>query len=147
MFKKLKKAIIGKSRLPKVPEYSHPDLGVLKLNEELDWWEVKVEAHGDEFEFGIGGSDTPDERLIQHAIDILQDYPAFKQTVLKFLGDESKNFKGYENEIQSLTLEQVCLCWPDRPEGGMIYFDGPDEFRVWRCDYVDRTPKGLGYDD
>jgi hypothetical protein len=147
MFKKLKETIFGKPRRLKVSKFSHPDLGVLKLNEEIDCWEVTVQVHGDEFEFGIGGDETPDETLIQHAIDILQDYPAFKQTVLKFLGDELKKFKGYEEEIRSLTLEQVCLCWPDRPEGGMIYFDGPDEFRVWRCDYVNRKPKDLGFDD
>jgi hypothetical protein len=147
VFKKLKEAILGTPRPPKVSEFTHPDLGVLKLNDEVGWWEVKVEAHGDVFECGIGGGHTPDEALAQHAIDILLDYPAFKQMILAFLAEELKQFKGYEEEIKKLTLDQVCLCWPDRPEGGMIYFNGPDQSRVWGCDYVDRKPRDLGFDD
>ena len=43
-------------------------------------------------------------------------------------------------------LEGVCLFWPDRPDDGMIYFQGPDESRVWRCDYVSRKPRGPNFD-
>jgi hypothetical protein len=98
-------------------------------------------------EFGIGGGETPDETLIQHAVDILSNYPSFKQTVSDFLTEELKRFRGYEEEIGKLTLDQISLCWPDRSEDGMINFDGPDEFRAWRCDYVGRKPEGLGFDD
>jgi hypothetical protein len=38
--------------------------------------------------------------------------------------------------------------WPDRPDDGMIYFDGPGtEERIWRCDYVGRRAQDLGFDD
>lgn len=147
MFKKIKEAILGKPRPPKVPEFRHPDLGVLKPSKEVDWWEVEVEAHGDIFKFGIGGGETPDSALAQHAVDLLRDYPTFKKMVFDFLADELEKFRGYEEEIQALTLDQVCLCWPDRKDSGMIYFNGPDEIRLWRCDYVDRRPRGLGFDD
>ncbi len=53
-------------------------------------------------EFGIGGGETPDETLIQHAVDILSNYPSFKQTVSDFLTEELKRFRGYEEEIGKL---------------------------------------------
>ena len=45
-----------------------------------------------------------------------------------------------------LPPEDVWLFWPDRPDNGMIYFQVPDESRVWRCDYVSRKPRGPGFD-
>jgi hypothetical protein len=38
------------------------------------------------------------------------------------------------------------LFWPHRPNDGMIFFDGPDECRCWRCDLIGRVPVGLGFD-
>jgi hypothetical protein len=29
----------------------------------------------------------------------------------------------------------------------MLYFDGPNEFRLWRCDCVDGVVSNLGFDD
>jgi hypothetical protein len=52
----------------------------------------------------------------------------------------------WSKEMAELTIEDVCLFWPDRPNDGMIYFHGPDETRVWRCDYVNREPRDLGFD-
>ena len=69
--------------------------------------------------------------------------------MLLFLADEARTVKcltQYADEIRQLAIQDVCLFWPDRPDDGMIYFKGPDEFKVWRCDYVARKPQGLGFD-
>lgn len=147
MFQGFKEILFGKPRPPKVKEFTHPELGKLILNDEVDCWEVKVQKDGDTFEFGIEGEQTPDPALIQHAMDILNDYPRFKDMVNEFLQSETRNLKHFEQEIKQLTIDQVFLCRPDRPNDGMIYFKGPDEFRLWRCDYVSRKPKDLGFDD
>ena len=147
MFAKLKEALFGKPKPSKVREFSDPTLGTLVLNDDVDWWEVKVQTDGETIGFGIGGAQTPDPALIQHAIDITSGYPQFKKMIAEFLKTETQHYRGYEKEIASLTIDDVCLTWPDRPNDGMIYFNGPDEFRCWRCDYVSRKPKGLGFDD
>lgn len=147
MFNKIKEAFFGKPKPLKVPEINDPALGRLVLNDEVDWWEAKVQKDGDTVGFGIGGRQTPDPALIRHAVDILNDYSHFKAMVADFLKAETVHFKEYEEEIERLTIDDVCLCWPERPNDGMIYFNGPDDCRVWRCDYVSRKPKGLGFDD
>jgi hypothetical protein len=29
----------------------------------------------------------------------------------------------------------------------MLFFEGGEEGRVWRCDYINRKPNGLGFDN
>ena len=70
--------------------------------------------------------------------------------ISEFLAEEArrvKHLKQFAHEIEQLRIEDVCLFWPKRPNDGMIYFKEPDRYRVWRCDYVGRKPKGLGFDD
>jgi hypothetical protein len=50
-------------------------------------------------------------------------------------------------EVLALQIEAVRLTRPGRPGDGMIYFTGPDAYRVWRCDYVGGVPRDLGFDD
>ena len=50
------------------------------------------------------------------------------------------------DEIQALAIRDICLFWPQKTVDGMIFFDGPDEFRCWRCDLVGRVPTGLSFD-
>jgi hypothetical protein len=57
-----------------------------------------------------------------------------------------KHLAPFAGEIRQLVIEDVCLFWPTRPDDGMIYFKGPNAFRVWRCDYIGRTPVALGFD-
>src|SRR5262245_36018124 len=83
------------------------------------------------------------------AQDIVRSLPEFEQSVSAFLAEEARSVKHltrFADEIRQLTIEDVCLFWPHRSDDGMIYFKGPDEFRVWRCDYVARKPQGLGFD-
>lgn len=147
MWRRLREAIFGKPRPSRTAEFTHPELGRLVLNDDLDCWEATVECQGDSFAFAIGGREEPDPALLQHAVDILRDYASFKRRLREFLAEEAGRIGADEEEVAALTLDQVCLWWPERPDDGMIYYNGPDDLRLWRCDYVDRKPQGLGFDD
>jgi hypothetical protein len=124
-------------------------LGELRLSQNATWWEGSTTVGSRSIGFKIGGEDEPDAKLIAHAHDIVRSLPEFEQLVSAFLAEEAravKHLTRFTDEIRQLTIEDVCLFWPHRPDDGMIYFKGPDEFRVWRCDYVARKPRGLGFD-
>lgn len=124
-------------------------LGELRLSDDAEWWDGRATVGSRMLGFKIGGEGKPDSRLIAHARDIVRSLPEFEQSVSAFLPDEActvKHLTRFADEIRQLTIEDVCLFWPDRPDNGMIYFKGPDESRVWRCDYVARKPRGLGFD-
>ncbi len=147
MFEKLKETLFSKPRPPQGATFQAPDLGEFKFNDDVDLWEIEVVKDGDTIVFGVGENDAPSQTLIQHAIDILKDYASFKKMVMEYVVSEKSQFKGYENEIDQLTIESVSLFNSQEPDNGAIYFKGQDESRMWRCDYVDRKPKGLGFDD
>lgn len=100
-----------------------------------------------EIGFTIGGDTEPSPVLIAHAQEIVRSFPEFRQRVGAFLAAEALRLPVFAEEIRELEIEEICLFWPIRPDDGMIYFRGPDEFRVWRCDYIGRSPVGLGFDD
>ena len=124
-------------------------LGELRLSDDAEWWEGHTTVASRTVGFNLGGQGRPDARLIAHARDIIRSLPEFERMVSAFLADEARTCKHltrFADEIRQLTIDHVNLFWPDRPDDGMIYFTGPDEFRVWRCDYVARKPRGLGFD-
>jgi hypothetical protein len=143
------KKILSKPRADWPQSVTDAVLGELRLSDDADWWECSTTVGSKTVGFKIGGKSKPDAKLTAHAHDIVRSLPAFEQLVLAFLADEARTVKQlirFSDEIRQLTIEDVCLFWPDRPDDGMIYFRGPDEFRVWRCDYVARKPRGLGFD-
>ena len=128
---------------------SDPVIGELKLSDDADWWEAKITAGEKMIGFKIGGNGKPDPRLIAHAHDIIRSLSEFERLVAAFLADEARTNKSlvrFAEEIAQLTIEDIYLFWPKRPDDGMICFTGPDKFRVWRCDYVGRKLQGLGFD-
>jgi len=129
-----------------VARIDHPSLGALVFNDEREQWFAKVETPAGVIGFEIGGDHTPDERLIAHAVDISNQPAEFMSMVAVFLETEAKRNKRMADEIRQLVLESVCLWWPQRPDDGMLYFAGPDKYRIWRCDYRKRKPVGLGFD-
>jgi hypothetical protein len=134
------------SRPPREP-FDDPVLGALQPTEDGDCWEVKYRSGAEAIGFLIAGGDKPSEMLIAHTRDVIQDISLFKANVREFLEAEKENFPIEAHEdIDALTTEQLCLFWPDRPDDGMIYFEGSDEERIWRCDYIERQPKALGFD-
>ena len=129
--------------------FTDPVLGELRLSDDAELWEWRTTVSGRTVGFKIGGEGRPDAKLIAHAQDIVRALPDFEQSVSSFLVSEiqtAKHLAQFADEIRQLTIDDVCLFWPDRPDDGMIYFKGPDEFKVWRCDYVARKPQGLGFD-
>jgi hypothetical protein len=134
-------------RKDKVATINDPILGVMRWSDGERLWESKVVATGKNIRFLISGDSKPDRALISHAHDLVRTLPDFEKRVTDFLANEAHDrLKGCRDEIDELTIECICLFWPDRPNDGMIYFRGPNELRVWRCDYVDRKPVGLGFD-
>ena len=125
---------------------SDPVLGELRLDDDAQW-QGRTTVGGRSIAFTIGGRGRPDARLIAHAHDIVRSLPEFEQSVTAFLADEARKVKHLAevaDEIRQLAIEDVCLFWPDRPDDGMIYFKGPDEFRLWRCDLCWAETAGTG---
>jgi hypothetical protein len=134
------------TRPRRAPAQRDAVLGELRWSEDEDAWECVVAVEYELVRFLLGGDAEPCPALIAHAHDIVRTYDAFKRSVADLLTSSAAAVPEAD-EIRSLTLESICLPWPERPDDGMIYFTGPnDELRVWRCDYVTRRPCDLGFD-
>lgn len=121
-------------------------LGPLILNEGC--WESRLTIRGKPICFQIGGRYSPDPALIARARTMILSFDEFEAGVNAFLDTEaSRDFWApFAAEIRSLSIRDVCLFWPRRLDDGMVFFDGPDECRCWRCDLMGMKPTGLGYD-
>jgi hypothetical protein len=139
----------GASRV-QIGQVEDPQLGPLILNDggTDGCWVGRVTFQGRPVKFEIGGNTEPDTALVARAREIFESFDRFNREVMSFLDHEAaqKEWEPAANEIRSLTISDVCLFWPDRPDDGMIFFDGPDECRCWRCDLIGRAPVGLGFD-
>src|SRR5436309_1332336 len=148
MFDKLKR-FFKRAPPPVAEKIDDPVLGRLMWSEDDEAW-VSSSAHaGVGFDFQISGTPEPDEALLAHAADILRKRDAFVEAVSQFLKEEAekiRSLRSYRDEIEGLKIDRVCLFWPERPDDGMISFSGGRDYRLWRCDYVARQPKGLGFD-
>jgi len=147
MFDKLKRFFQGDPP-PIAEKVSDAVLGTLTWSKDDEAW-ISDAAHDDAgFEFVIRGTPEPDEALLVRARDILRRKDDFVAEVLAFVkseGDKERRPALYREETAGLRVESVSL-WPERPEGGMIYFSGGKDYRLWRCDMVAGKPKGLGFD-
>jgi hypothetical protein len=139
MFAALKKFLVSPAAQP-IQSVTDPVLGELRLSEDADWWEGNITIGGESIGFKIAGESVPDAMRIAHAHDIVRSFPEFREMIRKFLDDEARNVRHLQrfvDEIRQLQIEDVCLLRPRRPDDGMVYFRGPDPYRLWRCDYVD----------
>jgi hypothetical protein len=145
MFKRVFRTLFGQRRRAREP-FTDPLLGRLSPDEQ--GWTVAVVRGDDSFQFTVGGSTEPDPALLAHAHDILSDYESFRRSVRDYINSESGAYpEEVRAELSRLEIDNISLCWPDRPDHGMIFFRGPDDaVRLWRCDYIDRKPRGLGCD-
>lgn len=146
MFKSLRELFGGSSKT-KPADATDSVLGTLRWSDDDQMWEAIASVGDSKIGFFIAGDSVPSSALIAHAHGIVRTLPEFQRMVTAFLADEATRLKAGADEIRQLSIEHVCLMWPDRPDDGMIYFRGPDEHRVWRCDYVAHKPTGLGFDD
>lgn len=124
----------------------HPALGSIEFDPEEDSWSATPKVGDQQVRFLIGGKDAPDPTLLAQAVAILEDFDRFCRTVHEFLKREAMARPRFTQEILQLRVADVCLFWSDRPNDSMIYFSGPDRFRVWHCDYVNREPVALAFD-
>jgi hypothetical protein len=143
----VRRAIDRRARASITERVTDSVLGSLSWADE-DWWVATVNVEGRSLGFKIGGDTRPAPELLAHARDIVRSYGAFREKVRAFLDREAGKQDHLADEARALEIEDVCLFWPDRPNDGMIYFrgDGREDGRVWRCDYVNREPIGLGFD-
>jgi len=122
-------------------------LGTISPKEGPTEWFAEVRVDSDVVFFVIAGTAEPCPARVSHARDIVQSISKFREQLNIFLEAEARRLAPWAQEIAQLKLESINLWWPARPNDGMIFFNGPDEFRVWRCDYIARMPVGLGFDD
>ncbi|MGI8978085.1 MAG: hypothetical protein ACR2FY_02550 [Pirellulaceae bacterium] len=133
-------------RQPPRESFTDPVLGELKAAEA--GWTVSIVKDNDCFSFTIGGTSLPDAALLAHAHDILREYDSFKKSIHDFMQAESIDYlDDVKAELARLQIDDISLCWPERPNDGMIFFRGTDQdLGAWRCDYVARKPTSLGCD-
>ena len=122
------------------------DLGLIQFNSEERIWDVQIPGSGSSWRLRIAGAAVPDPALLAHAREIAAKSEHFRELVASFLRREASTFPGAEDEVLSLQLESLNLFWPARPNDGMLFFEGGQEGRVWRCDYINRKPDGLSFD-
>ena len=129
-------------------EIVDPVLGLCVPDQAERWWRASVTLDGRQIAFLFGGDFEPDPALLAHARDIVGEFDAFERRVTEFLRQEAAGIDDpyARAEIEGLQIDEVCLFWPRRPNDGMIYFTGPSDDRLWRCDYVDRACRDLGFD-
>jgi hypothetical protein len=125
-------------------------LGPLVLNDgDADgYWVARATAQGRPVLFLIGGRYEPDPALIARARDIFGSLDRFVADVTAFLAAEAeqKHWTPFADEIRALTIQDICLFWPSRPDEGMIFFAGTNPDLCWRCHLNGRTPVGLNFD-
>ncbi len=148
MFEKLKRFFQGEPP-PIANTVDDPALGLLSWSKDDEAWLSRAEYRDIGFGFQIAGTPHPDASLLRHAADIIEKKEEFVRSVQSFLTTEAASvphLSAAKKEIAELKIERVCLFWPERPNDGMIYFDGGRDHRVWRCDYIGRRLNGLGFD-
>lgn len=145
MFSSLKKLFAAKPKIERIP-VTHPTLGPITYSEEDEAWLTDASHASLGFRFHFAGKEAPDTRLLPHAESVAHDPADFRRRITAFLDEEAKRLKDKDDTVRNLEIETLCLFWPDRPEDGMIYFSGGERYGVWRCDYKNRRPTGLGFD-
>jgi hypothetical protein len=111
-------------------------------------WAVGATRSGLTFRILIAGDAEPDSRLLPHARDLFTNPSTLLAAVPGVLNRAAVEIPEATEEILGLHVESVSLFWPDAPDDGMVYFDGPStDERVWRCDYTERRLQPLGFDD
>ena len=128
-----------------VPQLFQDDvLGAMPWNEDQGGWIAR--PSGASFLIVVAGAQRPHPSLLAPARALSADPTNVVAQVASLLHAFSERVPEAASEVLALTIEAVHLMWPDRPADGMIYFNGPDPYRVWRCDYVAGVAKDLGFD-
>ena len=130
------------------PPVHDPVLGLLEWDGEEEAWAINLSQPLAGFRILLAGEESPDSRLVAHAREIAAAPEKLLAEVESLIRKTANEIPEAAGEILGLKIESVALWWPDRPDDGMIYFDGPGEHeRIWRCDYVGRRAQDLCFDD
>ena|SRR6185503_3306732 len=154
MWSKLLRLFRG-DRRPVVSPVANATLGMLTYSHDDGCWATDESNEDLPFRFFVAGNwseqfseISPDPQLIAHAESVARSSDEFLAAVASMLTAEcgTRLNKGWTEEIARLKVSALNLPWPERPDDGMIQFDGPDPDRLWRCDYIGRRPVSLGFD-
>jgi len=144
--KNLFSRIFGSKKSSKCEDSFDTVLGLLVYSDE-GWWETTVTIGESKIGFYIGGETKPDLGLIAHAHEIVANFDTFSGVVSEYLSTKAEGLPPEAaSEINQLKIDHISLTRPTKPDDGMIFFSGPDEYRVWRCDYIERKPEWLTFD-
>jgi hypothetical protein len=129
-------------------DFNDPVLGPMPFNGDLGLWHASLPSNSSRaISFFVAGESEPDPKLLEHARDVARKIHTFQSTIQAFLASEAPKFRQDAPTVLALSTESLNLFWPSRPDDGMVYFKGSSsDSRVWRCDYVARQPRALGYD-
>lgn len=151
MFAALKRKLLG-DRRPIVRQIENEILGSLIYSDDDEAWLTEQDSKELKFGFYIAGSEDlaatshmPDPVLIRQAESIARSQDQFIAEVMAYVNEECRTkslHKGWEDEIAQLQIETLCLFWPKRPRDGQISFAGGNNYRLWRCAYLDGKPGG-----
>jgi len=120
-------------------------LGAMPWDEDESGWIARPASGA--FQIVVAGTQRPHSSLLA-AARALSAHPGNLQAqVSSLLRAFADRVPEAATEVLALQIEAVRLTNPDRPGDGMIYFSGADPNRVWRCDFVEGVPTGLGFDD
>ena len=141
------KALVAAPPTP-MASLSHPTLGQLVYDKEVEGWRVSITTPEGPLPFLLYGDSEPGAAVLLKAEDMVRSAATFLGSLEAFLQAEAKAQKQAAGEIQQLRLQDVSLFPPkgSGPVTGMVYFEGPDEYRVWRCDFDGDRLHHLGFD-
>jgi hypothetical protein len=124
-----------------------PILGELVINES-SWWECMVLSKDGTIVLNVGGRYEPDEKLIETARETFMNIDMFIDKVTAYLKIESeqKLWGMHAQEINTLKIRDINYWWPRKPNAGMVFFNGPDEYKLWHCDIDGPRLYGLAFD-
>ena len=154
MFEKLKRLFTAAPR-PVRTRRQDPTLGLLTWDPDGGTWESWNDHDGLGFSFSLGGSEEPSESLVRHAVEIVNNKVEFIESIHRLLAESARavdpsgkeeRWNAYREEVTGLRISVVSLRDSLRPRVGMIFFEGGQDYRLWRCDYIDGVPRNLGCD-
>jgi hypothetical protein len=132
-----------------VMQVDDAELGALEYNE--SWWESSIPSKEGTIKLCVGGRYEPDPALIEMARATAKRIDMFIDEVKAHCSNEAghndfRTMPGVAEEIASLRISDIHYVWPKTPAHGMIYFNGPDELKIWHCDIEDGKLLGLTFD-
>ena len=132
---------------PPPPDFIDSVLGVLRWSDDAGAWVCRAVRFSGEVSFHVGGDREPDPLLIAHARDLAGAPEQLERLIAAALEEAALAFHPkLASEIRALQLEWICLCWPERPNDGLLYMTDGHEGRVWHFAYIERRPECLGFD-